>query len=71
MEAEFIGDEWDSDSSKPVRRKNPAYAGPLELAVSLLKGLGESENLYRDYQAAEGFTDEQFDAMIKELESRQ
>lgn len=40
----------------------------LALAYRLLKGLGEAENLYRDYQAQEGFTDDEYDEVLTKLE---
>jgi hypothetical protein len=33
----------------------------------VLEDFREAENLYRDYQEAEGFTDEEYDEMLKAL----
>ena len=39
----------------------------LKLALSILESFKEAENLYEDYQEADGFTNEDYDRMIQQL----
>jgi hypothetical protein len=41
----------------------------LTLALAVLRPFAEAGNIYDDYQAEEGFTDEQYEQMLAVLQS--